>query len=203
MSASQPPRFATWLLERFGVQESIAGDLVERYPAKRSSAWFWRQVLATIGAGAARDIRGHKLLAVRAVVAGFALLSVFGSWTRILLNNAHGALWINGHWVQPGRWLRLVSVLYIWVALAGALSGWSVAYLHRAHRASMTIVFAGCFLLWQLVQLPVLLTMNPPPTGFQVADFGIITLIIVLSIMLGGLWGDRARKKALPRSSRT
>jgi hypothetical protein len=185
VSAPQPPRLATWLLERFGTSESIVGDLVERYSVKRSPAWFWRQVLIAIPVGAARDIGHHKLLAIRAVGAGFAVLLVFSYFTRRFLNSSHGALWINGHWYQPGQ--LLVSFWYLWISLGGALSGWIVGHLYRAHRASMTIVFAGCVLIVDLVQLYVMLTITRP-YGLLVGDFGLIALTSVMSILVGGLW---------------
>jgi hypothetical protein len=174
----QPPRLAAWLLPRFGINESIVGDLIERYETKPSSAWFWRQTLTAIFAGAARDIRGHKLLALRAVVTGFAAVIVFDYLTRTWLNSFNGALWINGHWVQvrPG---------YAWVSFGGSVSGWIVGRLHRPHSASMTLVFAGSFLLSQLYWCVVL-------SNFSNADFSVFTLTFVVSILLGGLWGARS-----------
>ena len=45
MKASEPPRVATWLLERLAPRlkrESLLGDLIERYHHGRSAAWYWR-----------------------------------------------------------------------------------------------------------------------------------------------------------------
>ena len=69
MSASQPPRLASWLLHHLAStpqRESLAGDLIERYHQGQSPTWYWRQVLAAILAGGIRDIRDHTLVAVRA-----------------------------------------------------------------------------------------------------------------------------------------
>ena len=63
----RPPIFATWLLTRFGVNESVIGDLVERFQRRPSSVWFWRQTLRTIVACLIREVRTHKLLTFRAV----------------------------------------------------------------------------------------------------------------------------------------
>ena len=60
MSASQPPRLASWLLHHLASspqRESLAGDLIERYHQGQSPTWYWRQVLAAILAGVIRDIR--------------------------------------------------------------------------------------------------------------------------------------------------
>ena len=55
MTRCAPPRLASWLLQRCAAGhccESLAGDLIEEYHAGRSRAWYWRQVLLAIAAGA-------------------------------------------------------------------------------------------------------------------------------------------------------
>lgn len=47
-----PPRLATWLLERLSPARKnvpLAGDLIESFKEGRSSSWYWRQVLWAIG----------------------------------------------------------------------------------------------------------------------------------------------------------
>jgi hypothetical protein len=59
MSASQPPRLASWLLHHLAFspqQESLEGDLIERYHHGHSATWYWRQVVAAILAGVARAV---------------------------------------------------------------------------------------------------------------------------------------------------
>ncbi len=70
MRPSHPPATANSLLQRFGVDEGLIGDLAEegRY---HSSPWLWRQTLVAVMRTVASDVRGHKaLLAARAVVVG-------------------------------------------------------------------------------------------------------------------------------------
>jgi len=55
-------------------RESLGGDLAEQYRGGRSSAWYWRQVLLAVWASTTRDIGGHKLTAVRAVVISWMFL---------------------------------------------------------------------------------------------------------------------------------
>src|SRR4051812_18562581 len=77
MKPSQPPRIATWLLKRLASgpeRESLIGDLIEQYQRGRSSVWYWRQVLIAIVAGATRDVRDHKVLALRALAIGWGAL---------------------------------------------------------------------------------------------------------------------------------
>lgn len=49
MTASRPPRLALYVLRTLCVDnESLAGDLVEEFGARRSRLWLWRQVLGAI-----------------------------------------------------------------------------------------------------------------------------------------------------------
>ena len=44
-----PPRIASWLLERLGPENGpLAGDVREEYQRGRSTVWYWRQVLLAI-----------------------------------------------------------------------------------------------------------------------------------------------------------
>ena len=49
MRRTEPPPFATWMLEH-GIpgdtEEALAGDLFEEFRSGRSEGWFWRQALA-------------------------------------------------------------------------------------------------------------------------------------------------------------
>jgi hypothetical protein len=53
MTRRQPPRLALALLERLVPDNApLAGDLVEEFERRQSSAWFWWQVLAALVAAA-------------------------------------------------------------------------------------------------------------------------------------------------------
>jgi hypothetical protein len=71
MRSHQPPRLAAWLLERLAsgpTRESLIGDLEEKYRRGRSPVWYWRQAIMAMLLSAGRDIRDHRLIALRAVV---------------------------------------------------------------------------------------------------------------------------------------
>jgi hypothetical protein len=114
MRATPPPCLATWLLERLAPvekRESLAGDLIEQHRNGRSASWYWRQTLTAILGGAAADIRAHKLLAVRAVMIGFAAMWAFSELARfslqILWALTSGGVYVGGHWISLSYgWIR-------------------------------------------------------------------------------------------------
>lgn len=66
MTRRHPPRFALALLERLVPDsEPLAGDLVEEFGRRQSSAWFWLQVLAALAA--APFARGVEIRPLRLV----------------------------------------------------------------------------------------------------------------------------------------
>ena len=202
MSASQPPRLASWLLQHLASspqRESLAGDLIERYHDAHSAAWYWRQVFGAILAGVTRDVRDHKLLAIRAVAIGW-LLAVLFSFPVNWMSNA-GRAWMI-EWLADTRrysfwWVfwsgQLPYALLVYVACV--ISGWIIARLHQAHAVAMVAVYAAAVLVaeygmaswmwWWRDGLP------PMP---QLAVIVLLLLMIghPISIAIGGLWALRA-----------
>jgi hypothetical protein len=148
MSIAPPPRVATWLLERLASgpkRESLIGDLAEQYRRGRSSGWYWRQVFMALLVSTTRDIRGHKLVVVRAVVISWMFLIpwiFFTGW-------AYGS---TRFWVQHTlRWsVRLQDFWGIYQAplligwcLGSAMIGWIIAKLDSDCRAGVLFVCAA------------------------------------------------------------
>jgi hypothetical protein len=113
--------------------DAIAGDLLERFQERRSTWWYWRQVVIALLVGSWQEIRTHKLLVARAICVGIV--------ASFLLNQAEltlGGLLIPW-WVwtsasfRPSVWLSLVCTRAI-------LTGWIVGRLHRPH--GLPLVFA-------------------------------------------------------------
>jgi hypothetical protein len=74
-----PPRLATWVLERFDVDESVIGDLIERYGQRPSNTWYWRQVFVAIVMTFARELRARPLK--RSLVLWLLpVVMSFGAW---------------------------------------------------------------------------------------------------------------------------
>lgn len=72
-----PDAFSFWLFEYLGLDVALAGDLLEERERGRSAIWFWRQVTIAVCVAVWAPIRDHKLMALRAVAAGFATEYLF------------------------------------------------------------------------------------------------------------------------------
>jgi len=71
---SDPPLIATWMLEHWTLGPSnnaLAGDLLEEFRsgrARRTRAWYWRQVIAAISINCSRQILNHRSVMLFAAV---------------------------------------------------------------------------------------------------------------------------------------
>ena len=146
MTALQPPPLATWLLRQFvdgARNEPLLGDIVEEYRAGRSSFWYWRQVLVAILQSCFKDIRAHRLLALRAVV---TTILVYHLLWIFVVNDAMMQIQSLVFWLFAGphglpAWPPYFDGLTrALLTLAGAITGWSVARLHRPYE-STTVTF--------------------------------------------------------------
>ena len=210
MTVTDPPRLATWLLQRFtwGPRgESLVGDLLERYQQKRSSAWYWRQVFAAILASTTSEVAAHKLLAVRAVVVGAlagVLLTVPIHWlseiTRASIND-----WIvaSGHYAF---WPVLLSgplSITVFQCVAGAAIGGIVARLHQLHAAAMVYLVSASFLLFEM-GLAALLMSTQPHAPIPHPEIMLLPLLVLgkpLGVLVGGLLSVRPDRSSLSAMS--
>src|SRR5687768_10814684 len=156
MTALQPPPLATWLLRQFvdgARNESLIGDILEEYRAGRSSSWYWRQVLAAILQSCFKDIRAHRLVALRAVVTTllvYHLLWIFVVNDAMLQIQSLVFWLIAGPQGLPGWPPYFDAVQKVLLALAGVITGWSVAKLHRPYESTMVLLSAIALTLFEL-----------------------------------------------------
>ena len=201
MSASQPPRLATWLVQHLGSgprRESLVGDLIEQYRNGRSATWYWRQVLTAILIGVTRDVRAHKLLAIRAVAIGWLCYVLFSFPVNWLFGVTR--VWVTSWLVDTGRysfwWVfwsgRLPGTLFVYVACAA--SGWIVARLHQGHSAAMVCLYGATVLLFEYGMICWMFARHGHPPMPQAALILPMFLTIgrPISILVGGLWAIRS-----------
>jgi hypothetical protein len=203
MSTAQPPRLATWLLVRLASgekRESLIGDLAEQYVHGRSAGWYWRQAIGSILAGSAREIRDHKLLAVRAVFAGLASMWVFGFAARfslqVLWTLATGGVYIGGHWIRLDYgWIRnRMYIAFLLTLFGSAASGWIVGRLHRDREAPMVLAYLASAVVLAIVQLAVqirLIGWTIRPVAQYPQTIVLFFVLVPMAILFGGLMSLR------------
>lgn len=151
-----PPRVATWLLMTLGSGpdvDVIAGDLLEQC-AHRSRSWYWRQVGHAIVSGAIQELRGHWLLAARAVAIGAVVMGL----SSALMGSV-------GYWLLPRMLPAPInpSSVPVWVMLLGvpaSIAAWVIARLHRSSAVPFAMVFAIALMQYELLPRLVFLIRN-------------------------------------------
>ena len=149
MNGNQPPRVATWLLRHFGSSpnsEAIVGDLDERYASGRSRLWYWRQALQAIVTGFCREVWGHKLLAIRALLLGW-LIKYAWQWLSFRLvfwadcnrpENPSSCALFDGHW----HWFMPLLLASVTASVALCImSVWLVSRTSGQHYRSMVLLY--------------------------------------------------------------
>lgn len=192
MKPLQTPSGAAWLLNKFGHgNDALAGDLIEEYSRGRSAAWYWRQALIAIAVDFGKNVRAHKLLAVRAIAVGWIASYVLLHFASDPLYRLYGKL-LRDHGLPTGLWWKhyyLYPSVPINMFLAAA-SGWVVGRLHRRNREAMVLVYLASVQLWSLrefFRLAAGFLDNPRFLPYLLSWFLYFTLVSV-SIVLGGLW---------------
>ena len=189
------PAMAGWLLKRFGIpqrNESLMGHLVEEYGSGRSVLWFWRQTAVAIAMTVARDIRSHKLLALRAIAVGWLLNVAGGRIARaaeIFCNERH--------------WSALFDVIALFtISLLPALVGWGVARTHRAQQAAIVLAFAASEMVWEIGYIGVnyaAIERADPPNHPGIVCLGLVCFMLACTLIGGFLQKPRTRA-AEPRA---
>lgn len=198
MNTVQPPRLATWLLQRMTTgprSESLIGDLFEQYRNRPSAVWYWRQALTAIVVGIGADLRMHPLLAIRSVAIGWALYFVCAIPVNLLTRATSNAIieWLSA----TGRysyWSVLLTGQLsgtVFVSLACMAIGFVVGRLHKEHGASLVPVVAFSVLLFEFGMIGLLFALSdhPPMSRSRTALLLPAALVISrpLSILAGGL----------------
>jgi len=91
MRVQLPPAIATWLLKLFcskAEDQSLVGDLLEKYQHRPERFWYWRQVAAIASMRLSRSAQRALLSAAATLVRhAFTLLIVTASLSAVLLSD--------------------------------------------------------------------------------------------------------------------
>ena len=192
MKSLQPPSGPTWLLGRFGHKnDALTGDLIEEYGRGRSVAWYWRQVLIAIVVDFGKNVRAHKLLALRAIAVGwiasyilfrFAANPLFRFYSKVLRTHGlFGGLWWQHYYLYPAPLISTAFTIAV---------GWIVGRLHRGNREAMVLVYLASVQLWSLPELLRLIVNVLGARRFlpyllaRILGF----ILVTFGILLGGFW---------------
>jgi hypothetical protein len=193
---TRAPRMATWLLLRFSSGphgEAIAGDLMERYAAHPSRAWYWRQVLSAIRADIATSLRDNTwrtaLLVILGLVA-YAATSFPVTWLvrklRLITQ-----VWLSDIDTEWFLWtLRAESTLVI--AMVCVAIGWGVAKASRRAAPAAVCLLAMSLIIFEFGMIAIF--GNFPARPLTTAE--LVTPVLLMlsrpaSILFGGLFGMR------------
>ena len=190
MSAKQSPRFASYLLDTFGVSAALTGDLMERYARGRSRFWFWRQTLAAIPIGAFTDIRDHKLLFARSIFTFILVVNVLGEIPYRLRALIYGPVFSVSE-------LRLIgAVVYL-------AAGWLIGRLHRPFGGSMvlgTICLAWIYSMPRTLHLISNVMEHERYRPYVYAQF-IVGIEATICLLIGALLSASTARSTHPSSS--
>jgi hypothetical protein len=144
-------------------------------------------------AGAVRDIRAQKLLAMRGVIVGFAFLFLFQRFVMEPLSRLDYWLFVTGLADVRSAWPNHHFLLGALAGVGGVCSGWTVVRWHRISTVFLLVASVLVFnVLWSwLVVVPALRSVSVygwSLTGV-LTDILMVFIIVPTTILLGGLWG--------------
>jgi hypothetical protein len=184
MNALPPSQVATWLLKRFvsGTRnEPLLGDLLEEYRAGRSSFWYWRQVLIAIAQSTIVETRAHKRRAIRAAVMTFLLYQML--WLEIAAPT---------YMANYYRWRPYDGDAYLGLlAVAGIITGWIVASLHRPHHRALVLFCAAALPIFEVPFFLPFFVSDALHSSLSRSDtiFAASLMILgMLGVLVGGLF---------------
>ena len=188
------PTLAIWLMNRFGVDEGLVGDLAEQI--SRSGFWLWRQTLGSILIAMTRDLRAHPVLALRAVFLGTLLqfpLHTFQLWLWSLVSIPFASV----AFAIGLRHLALSgSVANTLLAMPGSFCmGWLIACLHRSRTPAPVLSFlivTWCFAI-PTVSRQFSNALSDPRFHPYLAIQLMGICAFSFSVMAGGLWRKGTR----------
>ena len=206
MTVHGAPPVAMWLAQRLisGPRaESLLGDLVEQHAHRRSTRWYWRQVLTAVVVSTLAGVRDHKLLAARALLVGWGLYYLLAEgviWTamrlRYTLAIACGPL---APYSASCRHLdvSLIVVPRLLASLACVIIGWALVRFNHDKAMPFVLLFAASVFVFEYGMMSWMFAvagiLPHTPAMILPAVFG---LGRPGGVLIGGLLGQR-RPQAL------
>jgi hypothetical protein len=135
-------RAPLWILERFGIDEAVIGDLVEQLARGRSQVWFWRQAVSALLLAIYRDLRTSPFLLLRSMVMGVLVWRTWillWSMTGLSFNMWVGRMILDAVGLSRPMLILAVSLINVVVSAPVWFAvGWLVA---RGYRNRVVLPF--------------------------------------------------------------
>ena len=148
MTARSPPRLATWLLAELsssGRLEELIGDLSEQFAAGRSHLWYWHQASGALLLDLGQSLRTHGRSFLCAVLAGYALTSIWVFANGVVFGPLYQSLDASAHPDSLMRFLGLRAAQASTTLLV-FVSAWLVMRIHRAHQRAVLVTFVAALI---------------------------------------------------------
>jgi hypothetical protein len=216
-------------LNHFGCSpnnDAVIGDLDERYGQGHTRMWYWRQSLIAIVTGLLALMRSNKLLTIRALFTGWAVIFLFAPALPYIRRYLRGSptgtgllpsSWTRVQWLYVRGWIVPQGDAYTFVLISCAFAffiGWLVGRLNRPnHRKAVVIFVASLFVsfLIECIIAMVKVLQDWSSTSWRYDNpyffvFGLVGgLLGMFSILAGGFFSgpltDRADGPTLKRSA--
>src|SRR5689334_23254640 len=190
---------ATALMERFGVEHALIGDVVEQRRAGRSRAWFWRQVVVALFSALARDLAAHPLRST--IAALFALVIRYlaiGAWSAyepaIDVNIAEALLHVmplqHAALVIVVSWVNAILLAPAWFAIGFVVARLSHGAVFLFVAVSLALLLPGVARQFEHTITSEMIRWLLP---VQLAIFGVSISGFVFSTLLGATCGAGSR----------
>jgi preprotein translocase subunit SecY len=136
MTEMRPPVLATWLLEHAARgNHALVGDLFEEYRRRRSSVWYWRQVLTVVVVSLSREaLLVLGIVALFLIGSRFSVPGAHADTLRLLASRAAGTPF------------GLLSIL-----TGGQLSGVTIFALGIMPYVSAALIVQAFALIWRFL----------------------------------------------------
>jgi hypothetical protein len=166
------PRLASVLLQGFGVDPALIGDLEEASRMGRSRTWYWRQVAGILLFGSFRQGISNPLYTARALLIGWSTLLI----TFALFDLAVAPLGRTGY--QTGQWMPFWVAAFLIAYTGFAFSAWVVARLHRRTAGQLLILHTWTVVFTMAVSALIVEMRAPAPTAVPHVLFPLVSVAL-------------------------
>jgi hypothetical protein len=195
MRSDQPPKVARWLLNHCGCSpnnESVIGDLDERYCGGRSAVWYWRQALVAVAVGFFSEVRMHKALVVKAIIKGWLVVTLTSFVIGILCWLYFFAALNIGDPAEAGAFVLQLQaaplirwLTFAWGMWSFMLAGFVVGRRKGQYRTLALLCFGATFPL----------AFAFPLDDHWPSEIGTALVALVLTLLCGGLLTNPGRRE--------